>query len=525
MNLIYKMESQYKLKYPDFFRDLLKFQDTLCLCLKIYLSMHNVSFKKKELISLIKQVKTKMKKSPKKKLDIEFHEIFCELVENVVLNFSDGDLSNHVIDNYSLAQISLCSIVVQWIKTKGEVVLEKKEINKVFEIIYNFIKKEYGQEFFELIKIMGLYDHNKLKEIISPKEAISNASIIVKNVHPSYLNSSVNAFILGNYEKYKKYGINSLDIIPEEKYLFKKNYIKILNIIIIAQKMEKYQEKRRFDFFTEFRNQKDYLEAINFILSKMNKKPLSNLSDEKEDINLILEHNNDLVKENKEFQETSEKLLKDLDTKKNYVNDLKKNINDLTKNINDLEVDLNNKIDEIKKLKNKNKVLTDQLLEVNLSLNQAEKKIENHLPREVCSKIENYFYNILSPTSRQQVDKELEDKKKFKIDVYISKINEEYPKYFTKIKNEGIDYTNFLYYINTFRLKNNEECHDKTKVNPITIIDILNDYFDKKFDFKKPLEFMYDNFEEFKVYIFSDRYQLNNNLFSIFKKIEEDSKK
>ena len=138
------------------------------------------------------------------------------------------------------------------------------------------------------------------------------------------------------------------------------------------------------------------------------------------------------------------------------------NINDLTKKINDLEVDLNNKIDEIKKLKNKNKVLTDQLLEVNLSLNHAEKKIENHLPQKVCSKIENYFYNILSPTSRQQVDKELGDKKKFKIDVYISKINEEYPKYFTKIKNEGIDYTNFLYYINTFRLKNNEECHDNT---------------------------------------------------------------
>ena len=510
MNLIYKMESQYKLKYPYFLGDLLRFQDTLCLCLKIYLSMHNVSIQKKELISLIKQVKTEMKKSPKKKLDIEFHEIFCELIENVILNFSDGDLSNHVIDNYSLAQISLCSIVVQWITTKGEVVLEKKEINKVFEIIYNFIKKEYGQEFFELIKIMGLYDHNKLKEIISPKEAISNASIIVKNVHPIYLNGSVNAFILGNYEKYKKYGINSLDIIPEEKYLFKKNYIKILNIIIIAQKMEKYKEKRRFDFFN--------LEAINFILSKMNKKPLSNLSDEKEDINLILEHNNDLVKENKEFQETSEKLLKDLDTKKNYVNDLKKNINDL-------EVDLNNKINEVKKLKNKNKVLTDQLLEVNVSLNQAEKKIESHLPREVCSKIENYFYNILGPTSRQQVDKELEDKNKFKIDIYISKINEEYPKYFTKIKNEGIDYINFLYYINTYILKNNEECHYKTKVNPITIIDILNDYFDKKFDFKKPLEFMYDNFEEFKVYIFSDRYQLNNNLFNIFKKIEEDSKK
>jgi len=49
-------------------------------------------------------------------------------------------------------------------------------------------------------------------------------------------------------------------------------------------------------------------------------------------------------------------------------------VNDLKKNINDLEVDLNNKINEVKKLKNKNKVLTDQLLEVNVSLNQAEKK-------------------------------------------------------------------------------------------------------------------------------------------------------
>ena len=110
------------------------------------------------------------------------------------------DLNVGIIDNYGLAQLSLCSMCTQWIKTKEEVHINKKEIEIIFFSINNFVKREFGDSFFQLIKFLGIYDLDNVKLIISPRDAIIKASLIIKNIHPYELNSSLNSFILKKFD-------------------------------------------------------------------------------------------------------------------------------------------------------------------------------------------------------------------------------------------------------------------------------------------------------------------------------------
>lgn len=155
-------------------------------------------------------------------------------------------------------------------------------------------------------------------------------------------------------------------------------------------------------------------------------------------------------------------------------------------------------------------------------MNKEKNKFSNHLHRDICGKIENYFYYIISPNGREEIDKALENKEDSKINLYYNRISNEYPHLFGKIKNEGIDWYNFLCKINIFRKENNMESHDTSKVNYETLVKTLNYYFDNSFNFEKSLNYMINNFEEFREYIFVDKYELNANLCDVFKKMEGD---
>ena len=174
------------------------------------------------------------------------------------------------------------------------------------------------------------------------------------------------------------------------------------------------------------------------------------------------------------------------------------------------------------------KELSNELLEINVQLNQANTKINNHLHRKICRRVEQYFYHIVSPLGREKINQELNSNNnisnhKSKIDIYIQIIEEEYPHYFKKIKNEGIDFSSFLYKINYFRKKNNEEFLDKEKVSFNSTIKNLNDYFDNKFDFKKHFDFMDKNFAKFKVFIFDENEVLGEEIYENFQKKEIES--
>ena len=523
------MQNNYKLKYSSCFNDIFIRFKGLTLSLTTYLKMQNIAIVKNEIISLIKQVKANMEKKLAKKLDIEFHNIYCHLIENVVYNFKEEDLLCSILDNYGVAQIILCNMVVQWIKTKEEVVLDKNEIKRIFFSLNNFIKREYGDDFFELLNIMGLYNKDNIDKIINPIDAIRNASALLKNFHPCELNSSLNAFIVNNYDKFKKYGLIELGIIPGDLTSFINNYKNVLKLLIIVKRMEKYEEKSRLNFFMEFKAQNDYLDQINYVLFKIGKTKLLNLDNEKQDLDLINDKCESLFKMNKKLKEKSNKILNELNAKKKEANELKSEIINLKNKVLNVEKkwdkykqELLDKEKEIKECQQQIKDMGNEIFTVSNSLHSSETKINNHLHRKICGRIENYFLNIISPSGREEVEKEIK-KNKSKIDVYVKIINQEYPNYFKKIRGEGIDYSNFLHYINIFRINNNAECHDTTKVNYDSILRILKEYFDNAFDFKKPLDFMITNFEEFKVYIFDPKYELDKDLYTIFQKKEEDA--
>lgn len=414
---------------------------------------------------MILQIKENIKNKRLTKLQYHFHEEFCGLIENVISNFENKDLEDYILDNYGIAQLSLCSIVVQWIKTKEEVNLSKKEIDKVFGIIYNFIKREYGDEFFELTEIFGLFTRKEIENITSPESAIKNASIIIKNIHPNVLNSKLCSFILEDYKNFTNFHLDSLKIVTSDKETFIKQYKSITKLLKVMARMKKYDEKSRLNFFNEFKGKKEYLSSINYILSGLKQKPLINLDNEFEDIDLLIEVNKDLIKKNEDLSLKNEKVIEDLELKIKEADELKIKISELKAKAKNLHKELSSKSFEVKEWINNNNDLTTRLFNINQALEKAKTKINNYRHIEVCGKIEDYFYNIISPQGREEINKELEDKDKYKVGVYINKINNEYPNYFNKIKNDGIDCYRFLEKINTFRIQNNNECHNKHKVN------------------------------------------------------------
>ena len=516
------MEQYYKSKYGNFFGNYLKFINALCLCLDIYLKIYSIQIKEKDLISLLLKVKENAANKNKKKLKNEFHSIFCSLIENVVANFEYQDLMNFIIDNYGLVQLSLCSAIAQWIKTKEDVVINKDEIEKIFNMLRATIKREYGEDFFMLTKIIGICDKDETKKINSPIPAIVSASNIIKNFHPNELNRSINAFTLKDYEEFQKYDTDCLKILPCEKNSFINKYKSIIKMLTIIDKMKKYEVKNRLNFFMEFKGDNQYLNEINLFLSKMNKKSLINLDNEFQDIDLIIEKNIFLLKRNKELSKNNKDLLLFLDEKNNEVDQLKKDMETIQAKADKLKAQLTAKKDELQKANYLNNDLSNRLLQVNLSLNESDSKINNHLHREICGKVENYFYYITSPSRREIIDKEMEEKKETKVNIYINNIEKEYPKYFNKIKNEGIDYSGFLRKINNFRKQNNQECHDRTKVNYNSMINTLNNYYEQTFDFKKHFDFMAKNFSKFKVYLLNENEEPGDDVYESFQKKESE---
>jgi len=351
------MENKYKLKYGDFFNDLLEYEEALFLCLEIYLKTYSTKIKKKELISLIHQVKDNSKKKSKQKIKQKNKERFCQLIEKIVINFEDEELNNDILDNYGIFQLYLSSIISNLAKENEDKKVNKKLIESYFNVINNFIQKKYGEEYLKLLELIGLLKINELKDIkiTSPINAIYKASIIIQNMHPNELNKSISAYILNDYKKFENYNINFPEINPCKLDSFKEDLKHLNKLFIIINRMEKYADKNRYNFFIEFKNQNEFLESINIILCGMNKTKLINLNDEMQDAELTKEFINLLQEKNKELSNENNKLKCDLEIKtneaidsKNELSSMEDIITDLQKKINGLELDLSKKNEELK---------------------------------------------------------------------------------------------------------------------------------------------------------------------------------
>jgi hypothetical protein len=247
---------------------------------------------------------------------------------------------------------------------------------------------------------MGLYKKEKVSKISSITEAIINAKILIKNIHPNEFNSSISEFILKNYEEYKNYKIDVGKINPFKKQEFQKIVKHIKNIFAIIIRMEKYNEKSRLNLFNEFKGQDEYLPTVNFILSRMKKEALYNLTNIYDDINLVIENNKYLLKKNEDLNEKNIKTMNELKISIQEVEEMSCKAKELQTKM----LKMKSEIEEYQKT---NKNISTQLFNTNVKLNKEKNKLSNHLHRDICGKIENYFYYIISPNGREKIDKAL----------------------------------------------------------------------------------------------------------------------
>ena len=290
------------------------------------------------------------------------------------------------------------------------------------------MEREFGKEYFNLAQFLGLYELDDKKKINNPIPAIKNASNIIKNIHPIVLNGAINSFILKNNQKYERYDTSYLQITPCDKNNFNDKYRTIIKLLTIIDRMEKYN----LDFFIEFKGDNTFLKEINLILEKMNKKPLINLDDKYQDTELIIEYNFSLIKKNEELSKENKKILSNLEQKIKEADELKNKAKDLQTKADNLKTELSDKKNQIKEMNETNKSISTALFHANIALNEANTKIKNHLHREICLKVEDYFYYIVSPSRREKIDEELKDQNEDKISIYLRNIESEYPKYFRK---------------------------------------------------------------------------------------------
>ena len=520
----------YQFKYDKSFSDFLEYEPALFLCLKVYLNINSIVIKKEKLIPLICQVKDNIKRESKQKIKKQHQERFCSLIEKIVINFEDEDLKNNILDNYGICQLYLASIISHLAKEKENKRIDNpKDIEYYFSVILNFIKKNFDEEYNEILEIIEVFNKDEIKDITLLSNAIFKASILIQNIHPMELNASINSFILQNYKIYEDYNLKFNVDTPYNLDSFKTQYKKIKNLLNVINKIEKYKIKNRLDFFYKFQNQDEYLESINIILKGMDKEPLSDLKNDMQDMDLIEEKINFLQEKNKNLSDENKKLILDLDVKIKKASELNEKISkvgkeliDLKERIKKLNGELFDKNKEIqKKTKEYNDLFTQYTSNV-ISLNQIEIKLNDYLHRESCAKIEKFFFNIISPDGRKKIDEGLKDIHNNKIALIIKQINEEYPNYFKKIETKRIDWKNFLFKINYFRITNNSECHDKSTISLMSLTKTLNQFFSNEFDFSKHLEFMVNNFDQLKYYLFNDGFLLDDMLYSIFQEREKN---
>ena len=209
----------YQFKYDKSFSDFLEYEPALFLCLKVYLNINSIVIKEEKLIPLICQVKDNIKRESKQKIKKQHPERFCSLIEKIVINFEDEDLKNNILDNYGICQLYLASIISHLAKEKENKRIDNpKDIEYYFSVILNFIKKNFDEEYNEILEIIEVFNKDEIKDITLLSNAIFKASILIQNIHPMELNASINSFVLQNYKLYQ---------IQFECQLNKKKYVHI----------------------------------------------------------------------------------------------------------------------------------------------------------------------------------------------------------------------------------------------------------------------------------------------------------
>ena len=282
-----------------------------------------------------------------------------------------------------------------------------------------------------------------------------NLCKVIQLLNKSEFNSSLSSFILLNdsIPQYKKINFPKLDVKEDEKTYNKK--IKDIAILldVINSSLEMHQENIRYEIFKKYKNQEDKLNAVNLVLSSLNKNKLQSLSenDLEQNIQLQIEDNKYLKNENDKRNKRIDALQKELNTYKDEVQTLNGEVSVLNGKVNTLSQKLNEE-------KKNTSDLTLKLEEKDKNLVKLHDELQNIKYRDVCSYIIDYFvcllndyeYNIaINSTYGSAVDYVLKEIKKTK-----------YYKYNDAINKKGITIEKLLDFLLDHKLDMNSIVHD-----------------------------------------------------------------
>ena len=191
-----------------------------------------------------------------------------------------------------------------------------------------------------------------------------NLCKVIQLLNKFEFNSSLSAFILLNdsIPQYKKINFPKLYIKEDEKIYNKK--IKNIAILldVINSSLEMHQENIRYEIFKKYINQFDKLNAVNLVLSSLNKKKLHCLSENDLEQNILLEiedneylknKNDKRIKTLNAIQKEFNTIEKEVQTLNEKVKNLSSNLKETSKKLKDEEI---NTLNLIAKLEENNKV-------------------------------------------------------------------------------------------------------------------------------------------------------------------------
>lgn len=282
-----------------------------------------------------------------------------------------------------------------------------------------------------------------------------NLCKVIQLLNKFEFNSSLSSFILLNdsIPQYKKINFPKLDVKEDEKTYDKKiKHIAIL-LDVINSSLEMHQENIRYEIFKKYKNQEDKLNAVNLVLSSLNKNKLQSLSenDLEQNIQLQIEDNKYLKNENDKRNKRIDALQKELNTYKDEVQTLNGEVSVLNGKVKTLSQKLNEE-------KKNTSDLTLKLEEKDKNLVKLHDELQNIKYRDVCSYIIDYFvcllndyeYNIaINSTYGSAVDYVLKEIKKTK-----------YYKYNDAINKKGITIEKLLDFLLDHKLDMNSIVHD-----------------------------------------------------------------
>ena len=191
-----------------------------------------------------------------------------------------------------------------------------------------------------------------------------NLCKVIQLLNKFEFNSNLSAFILLNYSipQYRKINFPKLDVKEDEKTYNKK--IKDIGILldVIDSSLEMHQENIRYEIFKKYINQFDKLNAVNLVLSSLNKKKLHCLSENDLEQNILLEiedneylknKNDKRIKTLNAIQKEFNTIEKEVQTLNEKVKNLSSNLKETSKKLKDEEI---NTLNLIAKLEENNKV-------------------------------------------------------------------------------------------------------------------------------------------------------------------------